>query len=107
MRKAWLLLAAIVIFAVGCFIGHAYHAQQRYEQAWAAGNKSGFDSGANVVENEWAKYNQGNHHYEFKQNGVSIFRFDLNSGESCWIQLGGADAREEDHLTSPMQQCPK
>ena len=27
------------------------------------------------------------HRYEFKQNGVSIFRFDLDTGESCWLQL--------------------
>lgn len=39
------------------------------------------------------------HHYEFKQNGASIYRFDLDTGEACWMQLSQADAG------TPMAHC--
>ncbi len=100
VKKIGFLFGAAVVFIIGYFVGHYI--------GWNVGYKSGFDSGADTVEKEWTNYGKehpAQHHYEFKQNGVSIFRFDLDTGESCWLQLGKADAEEEDHLASPMQQC--
>jgi hypothetical protein len=91
-----LALAAIVGFGIGCYISYAV--------GHAAGESHGYFRGRQQTDSVKVPEK---HRYEFRQNGVSIFRFDLDSGESCWLQLGGADAREEDHLKSPMQQCPK
>jgi len=81
-----------------------------YSLGYSSGRTDGFGSGYKNGVDQGHQDNvasAGKHHYEFKQNGVSIFRFDLDTGESCWLQLGPADAHEEDHLTNPMQQCPK
>jgi hypothetical protein len=99
---AWFVAA--VIFTVGFWFGHVYHARQRYDLAWEAGNKNGFDSGADAVEKEWVQYGKDHsaqHHYEFKQNGASIYRLDSDTGEACWIQLSVADHN------SPMTRCPQ
>jgi hypothetical protein len=95
MRLASLLFAAVLVFGIGVWFGHSYGAQEKYDRAYAAGEEHERVNQASVVK----------HHYEFKQNGASIFRFDLDAGESCWLQLSKADAYEEDHLTTPMLQC--
>jgi hypothetical protein len=41
------------------------------------------------------------HHYEFKQNGASIYRFDSDTGDACWIQISVADQN------TPMTRCPQ
>jgi hypothetical protein len=81
-----------------------------YSMGYSSGRTDGFSSGYKTGVDQGHQDGAASaqqHHYEFKQNGVSIFRFDIDTGESCWLQLGPADAREEDHLTNPMQQCSK
>jgi hypothetical protein len=91
MKNGLLLLAGIAAIAIGY--------RMVYSVGYSAGHSQGYIESAaraNVPEK---------HHYEFKQNGSSIFRLDSETGESCWIQLSEADGRIEDHLTYPMQQC--
>ncbi len=94
MKRAGFLFGATAIFGIGCFVS--------YFVGYNAGKSHGYSEGhqhadsADLLEK---------HHYEFKQNGASIFRFDSNTGESCWIQLSDADGHIEDRLTHPMQQC--
>jgi hypothetical protein len=97
-KKIFLSVGALVVCAIVYDVG--------YSGGRAAGFSSGYKTGVDQGHQDGAASTQ-QHHYEFKQNGVSIFRFDLDTGGSCWLQLGGADAREEDHLTNPMQQCSK
>jgi hypothetical protein len=100
-KKLLLLCAAVVICGIAFYVGYSVGHTDGFK-GYEAGYKEGL-SESNQHPTPLAE----KHHYEFKQNGVSIFRFDLDTGESCWLQLGAADAREEDHLTSPMQQCSK
>jgi len=41
------------------------------------------------------------HHYEFKQHDASVFRFDLDTGEACYIQISRGDAG------GGMKPCPQ
>jgi hypothetical protein len=95
MKKVTKAFVLAVIFAIGCYVS--------YWQGWSTGNSHGYFQGSN----NRAESSSIRHHYEFKQNGNSIFRFDLDTGESCWLQLGKADANEEDGLMHPMQQCSR
>lgn len=94
-KKIFLSVGAAVVCAIVYHVGYSSGRTDGFNSGYKTGVDHGHQDGA-------AKQ----HHYEFKQNGVSIFRFDHDTGESCWLQLGPADAREEDHLTNPMQHCP-
>jgi hypothetical protein len=100
MKKVALWVAGVA------FLGGACYAS--YSRGFANGNKAvcsvppGVMLGETVtqdtpVSNPSLKTVQ--HHYEFKQNGASIYRFDLDTGEACWIQLSQADAG------TPMSRC--
>lgn len=41
------------------------------------------------------------HHFTFQERGASIFRFDSDTGQACWMQLSQADAG------TPVPQCPQ
>jgi hypothetical protein len=90
---------SVVVLGIGCYIS--------YMVGYDAGRTHGWYSGYAEGKTINAPASSVKHHYEFKQRGVSIFRFDLDTGESCWLQLSKEDAQEEDHLTNPMQQCPQ
>lgn len=92
MKKGLILLTAIAIIGIGC--------RMVYSVGYSAGHSQAY------IENVAKANVPEKHHYEFKQNGSSIFRLDSETGESCWIQLSEVDGRIEDHLTHPMQQCP-
>jgi hypothetical protein len=39
------------------------------------------------------------HRYEFKQDGATIYRFDLSTGDACWLQLSQLNAN------TPLPHC--
>jgi hypothetical protein len=93
--KKWIKASALVIvFVIGCYLS--------YWRGWSTGNWEGFNRGDTACIQSPV---QVKHHYEFKQHGVSIFRFDLDTGESCWLQLSKEDDAEEKYLVNPMQHC--
>ena len=49
MKKAAHLFVAAVVLAIGCFVGHRYHAQERYDLAWQAGNANGWASAVKFI----------------------------------------------------------
>jgi hypothetical protein len=97
MKNAILAILIIGAAAFGYYIGH----ESGYKKACIYGCPLPPDA----IVGSPIKTIQ--HHYEFQQHGVSIFRFDLDTGESCWLQLDKEDAQEEDRLTYPMQQCSR
>ena len=104
MKKKMLLsFVAVVICGISFYVGYSVGRTNGFKE-YEAGYKQGLSENYG---NQHPTASAETHRYEFKQNGVSIFRFDLDTGETCWLQLGPADVREEDHLTNPMQQCSK
>lgn len=88
------------------FLGGACYAS--YRRGFANGNKAECSLPPAVMFDEPVKQDTPvsslsskavQHHYEFKQNGASIYRFDLETGDACWIQLSQADAG------TPMSHC--
>jgi len=96
MKKAAHLFVAAVVLAIGCFVGHRYHAQERYDLAWQAGNANGWASAVKFM-NETEKI-ENPHDWDFKQEGASIYSFDQSTGEVCWIQSRPAG--------TALKQCP-
>jgi hypothetical protein len=90
MKKAALLFVIVVVFGIGCFVGHRYHAQERYDNAYAVGEGHGRTSQAAFDQNQ-SELKLTQHHYEFKQHGTSIFRLDLDTGEGCYMLISKED----------------
>jgi hypothetical protein len=104
MKKATQLAVAIVIFWIGCIVGYSYSAKARYDRAWADGNSNGWSSGVKFQENldgDVRKAEQSlQHHYKFETRGAAIYRFDLDTGEVCYMRISVADSG------TPIKQCP-
>jgi hypothetical protein len=108
-KKTRLLFAVVLVFGIGCFAGRRYHAQERHDAAWEAGNENGWNSGVKymsdveesqqAVRKEMGEAESAQHHYEFKQDGATIYRFDTDTGDACWVQISVADRN------TPMSRC--
>jgi hypothetical protein len=105
MKRSILLISGIVVVGIGFYASYSVG----NARGFAAGAKSVYDAlgipplppGATPIKPSLVTVpNPVKHHYEFQQRGASIFRFDLDTGEACWVQLSEADAR------TTMTQCP-
>jgi hypothetical protein len=94
VKKVGLLFAAVVIFGLGFFTG-TYNQERPGSTAYSEGWTKGLADGENADIAEKPTL----HHYEFKQNGASIYRFDPDTGDACWIQISVADQN------TPMLRC--
>jgi len=102
MKRTAILISGMVIVGVGLYISYSVG----YARGFTSGSKSTYDAlgipptlpGMTITPPITPKPVQ--HRYEFQQKGASIFRFDLDNGEACWMQLSEADAH------TPIGKCP-
>src|SRR5208282_2106638 len=101
MKNTFITIVAIIVCGLGCYV------------SYAKGFEKGFiEKDQEITKSDWFKKCISNeslsdapapakHHYEFKQHEASIFRFDLDTGAACYIQISQADSR------GPVQPCPQ
>lgn len=97
MKNAILWALAIAVVALGCYVSYASGYKQGHSRACS--NGCPMPPGA-IVSTVPPPPKTVQHNYEFKQNGASIYRFDLGTGEACWMQLSVADRN------TPLPRCP-
>ncbi len=93
MKNLTRWIVGVFLLAIACYLS--------YQRGYQNGNKAEclLPAGAVAVPPPMEGIGKPQHHYEFKQNGASIYRFDLDTGEACWMQLSQADAG------TPMAHC--
>jgi hypothetical protein len=101
MKRVIQAVVTIAFFAVGCYVAYAEGFQKgRIDKDQEVMRDPFFKK---CVANEYSDKQSlpVQHHYEFKQHDASVFRFDLDTGEACYIQISRGDAG------GGMQPCPR
>jgi hypothetical protein len=84
VKRAAKVFALVAVLGIGCFASYLIGYEAGRSHGWA----SGYEQGKMIN----AVPEPVKHHYELKQHDASIFRFDSDTGEFCWIQLSKGDA---------------
>jgi hypothetical protein len=78
-----LIFVLILLLPVIGVLAYGYGEDQGKADGWTAGYSDGFHAQQPVCPVQ--------HHYKFEVNGASIYRFDLDTGESCMLQSNQID----------------
>jgi hypothetical protein len=85
------LLAGAIASLVLCIITYQLGVKSGYAHGWVMGSEAQSTTDTEMQVKAGETPCKQSHHYEFKTNGASIYRFDLDTGESCMIQSNEID----------------